>query len=104
MPSDYQRIDNIIKLSKEGFTNRLLISHDIHTKHRLVSVNYVAMNKRYKNIRFHSKVGFGGHGYAHILNNVLPRFITYGLTEEQVDQITITNPADWLSFCPTFLQ
>ncbi|KAG4076458.1 hypothetical protein HA402_005901 [Bradysia odoriphaga] len=78
MPSDYQRIQSIIKLSKEGFTNRLLISHDIHTKHRLV--------------------GFGGHGYAHILNNVLPRFVTYGLTDEQVDQITITNPADWLSF------
>jgi len=79
MPSDYQRIESIIKLSKEGFTNRLLISHDIHTKHRLV--------------------GYGGHGYAHILNNVLPRLITYGLTEEQIDQITIGNPADWLSYC-----
>lgn len=37
MPSDYQRIESIIKLSKEGFIDRLLISHDIHTKHRLVS-------------------------------------------------------------------
>lgn len=46
MPSDYQRIENIIKLSKEGFTDRLLISHDIHTKHRLVSVEqYVAANR-----------------------------------------------------------
>lgn len=52
MPSDYQRIDNIIKLSKEGFTNRLLISHDIHTKHRLVSFDYVAMDKKYKKIVF----------------------------------------------------
>ncbi|KAJ6647442.1 Phosphotriesterase-related protein [Pseudolycoriella hygida] len=78
MPSDYQRIENIIKLSKEGFTNRLLMSHDIHTKHRLV--------------------GFGGHGYAHIINNVLHRLITYGLNVEQVDQISVVNPADWLSF------
>lgn len=51
MPSDYQRIENIIKLSKEGFTNRLLMSHDIHTKHRLVSVNDVAMNQKEK-LRF----------------------------------------------------
>lgn len=39
MPSDYQRIENIVKLSKAGFTDHLLISHDIHTKHRLVSVD-----------------------------------------------------------------
>lgn len=36
MPSDAQRIDKIIKLIDNGNQNRVLMSHDIHTKHRLV--------------------------------------------------------------------
>ena len=38
MPSDAQRIGHIYKLVAEGYENKLLISHDIHTKHRLVSL------------------------------------------------------------------
>lgn len=38
MPSDAQRMDRIVKLVNEGFEDRILISHDIHTKHRLVSI------------------------------------------------------------------
>lgn len=37
MPSDAQRIDRIQSLIADGHCHRLLISHDIHTKHRLVS-------------------------------------------------------------------
>lgn len=37
MPSDGQRIANVLKLLEEGLVNRILLSHDIHTKHRLVS-------------------------------------------------------------------
>lgn len=37
MPSDAQRMDRIVYLAKEGFEDRILMSHDIHTKHRLVS-------------------------------------------------------------------
>lgn len=37
MPSDAQRMDRIVHLVKEGFEDRILMSHDIHTKHRLVS-------------------------------------------------------------------
>lgn len=36
MISDGQRIENIMKLINEGLVDRLLMSHDIHTKHRLV--------------------------------------------------------------------
>ncbi|KOB77174.1 Phosphotriesterase-like protein, partial [Operophtera brumata] len=35
MPSDSQRIDKIRLLVDEGIENRVLMSHDIHTKHRL---------------------------------------------------------------------
>lgn len=36
MPSDAQRMDSVILLAKAGYEDRILISHDIHTKHRLV--------------------------------------------------------------------
>jgi len=78
MPSDAQRMDKIVRLVHERYENRILMSHDIHTKHRLI--------------------GYGGHGYSHIINNVLPRFITKGLTDEQVDRIVVKNPANWLQF------
>ncbi|XP_067617592.1 uncharacterized protein [Eurosta solidaginis] len=53
MPSDGQRISHVLKLLEEGLVNRILLSHDIHTKHRLTS--------------------YGGHGYHHLHMNVLPR-------------------------------
>lgn len=41
MPSDAQRINNLMKLIDEGLVDRILMSHDIHTKHRLVSVLFL---------------------------------------------------------------
>lgn len=38
MISDAQRIKRIARLKKEGKLHRVLMSHDIHTKHRLVSI------------------------------------------------------------------
>ena len=37
MPSDAQRIQTVKFLLDEGYLDRVVISHDIHTKHRLVS-------------------------------------------------------------------
>lgn len=78
MPSDSQRIANLMKLIDEGYLEKILMSHDIHTKHRLTS--------------------YGGHGYHHLHMNVLPRLFGKGLTIEQVEQLTVTNPANWLQF------
>lgn len=39
-PSDAQRMDRIASLGENGFLNRILISQDIHTKHRLVSFSF----------------------------------------------------------------
>lgn len=36
MPSDAQRIDRLKVLRDDGKLDKLLMSHDIHTKHRLV--------------------------------------------------------------------
>lgn len=77
MPSDAQRLNQILALFGDG-KDKVMMSHDIHTKHRLTS--------------------FGGHGFSHIINNVLPKLKLKGLTDEQIDKITIKNPADWLQF------
>ena len=37
MPSDAQRIQKVKLLIEAGYTDRILLAHDIHTKHRLVS-------------------------------------------------------------------
>lgn len=37
MPSDAQRIQRIKHLVDNGFEDKILIAHDIHTVHRLVS-------------------------------------------------------------------
>ncbi|KAK6630704.1 hypothetical protein RUM44_002873 [Polyplax serrata] len=78
MPSDAQRLDRIKLLIEEGFSDRILMSHDIHTKHRLAA--------------------FGGHGYYHIFLNVLPKMRTIGISDHLIDQITIKNPRNWLSW------
>lgn len=78
MPNDGQRIMRLKKLVEHGFLDRIVISHDIHTKHRLMA--------------------FGGHGFSHILLNVLPKMLVRGFDQEMIDQITITNPANWLTY------
>lgn len=77
MPSDGDRINMLIKLVREGRLKQLLMSHDIHTKHRLTQ--------------------FGGHGYHHIITNVLPRMKAKGLTQNEIDTIVKRNPAEWLT-------
>lgn len=37
MPSDAQRLDKVMQLMAEGLNDRILLSHDVHTKHRLVN-------------------------------------------------------------------
>lgn len=44
------------------------------------------------------QVGFGGHGYAHIFTNVVPKMLMKGLTQEDVDLLSIENPKRWLSY------
>lgn len=78
MPSDAQRVLRLKLLADEGKIDRILMSHDIHTKHRLVN--------------------FGGHGFSHLINNVKPKMLVKGFTEDDVDTIMVKNPAKWLAF------
>ncbi|KAG5841979.1 hypothetical protein ANANG_G00172820 [Anguilla anguilla] len=78
MPSDSQRVRTLAFLVAEGYEDRIVIAHDVHTKNRLVK--------------------YGGHGYSHILNNIVPKMQTRGISQVQVDKILIENPKHWLTF------
>ena len=79
MPSDAQRIDMINHLILEGYGDEVLVSHDIHTPHRLTK--------------------YGGHGYAHIFDYAVPKMLLKGISQEAIDKILITNPKAWLTYC-----
>jgi phosphotriesterase-related protein len=40
---------------------------------------------------------FGGHGYSHILLNVLPKMRIRGYTEQHINDMIINNPREWLT-------
>ena len=40
----------------------------------------------------------GGHGYAHILENIVPRLRREGISEEQIRTILVENPKRFLSW------
>ena len=65
-------------LITEKFEDVILMSHDVHTKHRLEK--------------------FGGHGYKHILTVTCPKMLAKGITQEQMDKILVKNPSQILSF------
>lgn len=78
MPSDAQRVAAIKWLSQAGFDDRIVVGHDIHTKHRLTK--------------------YGGHGYSHILVNIVPKMLARGITQEVINKILVDNPRRWLTF------
>ncbi|XP_062900247.1 phosphotriesterase-related protein isoform X2 [Mobula hypostoma] len=71
-------LDRIRFLVEEGYADKLLISHDIHTKNRLTK--------------------YGGHGYSHILTNIVPKMSQRGLSQSVIDKILVENPKRWLTF------
>ena len=78
MPSDAQRLDIIKRVVEAGYGARVVIGQDICTNHRLAR--------------------YGGHGYAHIVENIVPRMRRKGFLDADVRAITIDNPARILAF------
>ena len=73
MPNDAQRLEYIKQMADSGYSDRIVIGHDIATKHRLVR--------------------YGGHGYGHILQNIVPIMRRKGFSEDTIQAITVDNPA-----------
>jgi phosphotriesterase-related protein len=78
IPNDAKRIAQIKDLIAAGYQSQILISHDICQK-----CHYMA---------------FGGHGYNHILYNVVPAMRRREITERQINDLLIENPKRFLAF------
>lgn len=76
-PNDVGRIKEIAELIDLGYLRQILISQDTCQKVMLAC--------------------WGGHGYAHILDNVIPLMRVYGYTDEQIRALTVDNPKNMLT-------
>ena len=70
----------IVNLAKEGYADRILLSHDICTKLQL---------KKY-----------GGNGFAYINEYFLPVLRELGASEEDIHKFMVDNPRRALTFAP----
>jgi phosphotriesterase-related protein len=72
LPNDGQRVRSIGELVRRGYVAQIVVSQDICTRTRL---------RRY-----------GGHGYAHLLENAVPLMRRRGLGDDDIDQIIVRTP------------
>jgi len=77
MPSDAERLNFIRHMIDIGLGERIVISHDICTKHRLVR--------------------YGGHGYGYIPEHIIPRMRNKNFEESEIQAITKDTPARLLT-------
>jgi phosphotriesterase-related protein len=76
--SDEQRVEWLIEIFRRGLGARVLVSHDVWCKVQL---------RRY-----------GGEGYGYILRTIVPQLLEGGLSEGDVEQLLVRNPATVLAF------
>ena len=68
-----------MRLIDQGYLSRILLSQDVAWKNRLRGT-------------------YGGHGYDHMLRNVVPLMQVRGVTEEQIHTMLVENPKRLLQF------
>lgn len=73
MDRDYDRICALKKLIDDGCIKKILISQDVCIKTDLIN--------------------YGGNGYAHILENIVPIMLKKGISQYDINNILIDNPA-----------
>jgi len=78
IPSNIQRIRQIMELIDKGYLNQILISHDVCLKTQLVA--------------------YGDGGYAYILRNILPQMRARGVSAKEIHTILVDNPKHMLQF------
>ncbi|MBM3945468.1 MAG: hypothetical protein FJ317_08295 [SAR202 cluster bacterium] len=78
IPSDVQRMERYEQLIEWGFLDRLLVAQDVCMKT--------------------DTTAYGGKGYAHIVENIVPRMRKRGFTEKQIQTILVDNPKKILTF------
>ena len=73
---DLERAQAIARLVKKGYGKQILVSNDICLKAMLAS--------------------HGGNGYMHLIRHVLPMLADVGLTEGELHDLFVRNPAEFL--------
>ncbi|CAN5852658.1 phosphotriesterase-related protein [soil metagenome] len=71
--TDSDRIRMLLQLLEGGFREQLLLSQDVCNKAQLCR--------------------FGGYGYAHLIENIFDRLRRHGLSQQDLDQLSVSNPA-----------
>jgi len=77
-PGDGQRVRAIKQLVDMGYASQILISHDTFLKVLLRS--------------------YGGFGYAHILQNIVPVMLSYGIQQSDIEAMLHNNPTRLLAY------
>ncbi len=73
---DIQRVELLKKLLEEGYIRQILLACVVCLK------NLLHM--------------YGGWGYDHLLTNIVPMMLEYGITQEEIKIMLVDNPATWL--------
>jgi len=77
MGSDWDAVNAVKRLIDHGCLEHILLSHDTGMKVQLTK--------------------FGGWGFAHLLNHVVPMFKRAGVTQAQLDTLLCENPTRLLT-------
>lgn len=76
--SDILRVEGVINLVNAGYVNQIVLANE---------VSYKSSLRKY-----------GGLGYGHVLENIIPDLKYYGITNEQLHTMLVENPKRLLSF------
>jgi len=77
-PTDKERIAALTQLVAEGYAPQIVLSHDVWLKQCLRS--------------------YGGMGYSHIPENIVPWLRRVGVADMEIEQMLIKNPRRLLQF------
>jgi len=70
--TDAERIDMVVELCQQGYDKQLMLSQDVFSK---------LQTKKY-----------GGYGFTHIIENIIPQLKIKGVTDKQIQNMLIQNP------------
>ena len=71
-PNDSERVDAVVELCGQGYDRQIMLSHDTCTKLQMKA--------------------YGGYGYSHVLEHIVPELMDKGVTKKQIDNMLIENP------------
>jgi phosphotriesterase-related protein len=77
-PNDELRIDVIARLVRLGYCSQIMLAQDCCYRSDLTK--------------------YGGYGYGHILESIVPRFLRRGISKNDIHRMLVENPQRFLAF------